>query len=70
MQKERMICPKCDEEMIFRLGQFECPECLTTVDPMASAKAEPKFRTSTSRLENMLRGVPDKTELTDHWPRQ
>ena len=70
MRKERKTCPKCDSEMIFRLGQYECPECLMVIDAGAEDAAEPRFRTSTSRLENMLRGIPDRTDVADHWPQR
>lgn len=56
MGKERIQCPKCNEQMQLRLGQYECPACFHVIDTKKQEPYKPKYRTSTSRLEETLRG--------------
>jgi hypothetical protein len=41
---ERRYCKKCQTEMDFRLGQYECPDCGYTEVPQAEAPAAPQPR--------------------------
>lgn len=67
MGKKRRFCPKCEEEMRFRLGQYECPNCFYVLDLREDKPIKSKYRTSTSRLEDTLRGMPDYRESGDPW---
>ncbi|MBN2080796.1 hypothetical protein JW859_01180 [bacterium] len=55
--------------MKFRLGTYECPACLYVLpDETDKLKVAPQYRTSESRLENVLRGTPPVRDRGDHWP--
>jgi len=70
MNKPVKYCPHCKEKMRFRLGTYECPACLYVL-PDEDDKASPivpRYRTSESRLENVLRGTPSTRDQGDQWP--
>ena len=66
---EEKRCPKCGEEMVRRLGAYECPSCF--YEERGKEKAPPpptSYRTDATRLEDMLKGKPHERELGDPEP--
>ena len=66
MGKDDKRCPKCGEEMVYRLGAYECPSCF--FEERGAKEAPPisaSYRTSSSQLEETLRGKPHDRELGD-----
>ncbi|GEM_PF-2492101 len=63
MPEETYICPHCQEQLVFRLGMYECPGCDFVLELESPKSAVVEHRTSSSRLEKMLRGEPPKDEL-------
>ena len=70
MAKEDMFCPHCKEELVFRLGRYECPACDFVLDKELPPASRSKQVVSPSRLESVLRGTPPMRELGDPGPPQ
>ena len=68
MPEETYICPHCQEQLIFRLGSYECPGCDYVLEMEIKKAAPTHSKTDSSRLEKMLRGEPPTRELGDPGP--
>lgn len=68
MQEETYTCPHCQEQLVHRLGQYECPGCDYVLEVEIKKGPPAQHRTSSSRLEKLLKGEPSKRELGDPGP--
>jgi len=68
MAKEVYFCPHCKEELIYRLGQYECPACDYVLEKDLPPTPRSARVVPPSRLESVLRGTPPMREMGDPEP--